>query len=99
MGFDPCEPEQRSGLKDFLAAADITVAELWLQYFSMSGTADEYEVEAYLQGVISLPVTQRDLLALAANEIGGQAGGPHAPYARELDGPGTSGAGPGGGTR
>jgi hypothetical protein len=86
VGFDPHEPEQRSQLKDALSAADITVGELWLRYFSMSGSAGEYEVHAYLQGLISLPVTQRDLLALACNEIIAETPPTYAPYADQIVG-------------
>jgi hypothetical protein len=39
----------------------------------MSGTAGEYEVQAYVEGLISLPALQRDLLAMAAREIIGEA--------------------------
>jgi hypothetical protein len=42
MGFEPHEPEQRSQLNHTLKDADITVAELWLRYFGMSGIAGEY---------------------------------------------------------
>ena len=86
MGFDVQEPEQRNRLREVLENGDVTVGELWLRYFSMSGTAAEYEVHAYLEGVLSLPATQRDLLAMAANELTG--GGPllRAPYSDELDG-------------
>jgi hypothetical protein len=69
MGFDPDEPEERSQLNHMLLAADITVSELWLRYFSMSGMAGEYEVQAYVEGLISLPALQRNLLAMAAEEI------------------------------
>lgn len=69
MGFEPHEPEQRSQLNHSLKEADITVAELWLRYFGMSGTAGEFEVQAYVEGLISLPALQRDLLAMAAREI------------------------------
>jgi len=69
MGFETGEPEQRSRLKEVMEAADITVGELWLQYFSMSGAAGEYEVQAYVEGVLSLPAAERDLLAMAAKEI------------------------------
>ena len=94
MGFDEHEPEQRSRLKEVLQAADITVSELWLQYFGMSGSAGEYEVQAYVEGVLSLPVTERDLLAMAANEM---VGGPplHAPYADQLGGDTGAGGSPG----
>jgi hypothetical protein len=69
MGFDPHEEEERSQLNHALLAADITVAELWLRYFSLSGMAGEYEVQAYMEGLISLPALQRDLLAMAAEEL------------------------------
>jgi hypothetical protein len=89
MGFDPHEPEQRGKLNDALRAADISVGELWLRYFSMSGSAGEYEVQAYAQGLISLPVAQRDLLAMAANELIDEKPQLRAPYADQLkdDGP------------
>ncbi|WP_407681111.1 hypothetical protein [Pseudarthrobacter siccitolerans] len=57
----------------------------------MSGDAGEYEVEAYLQGLLSLPPVQRDLLALAANELIDDLPRPHAPYSDDFDG----GPGPG----
>lgn len=96
MGFDPHEPEQRGQLGDALAAADITVGELWLRYFSMTGSAGEYEVQAYLQGLISLPVIQRDLLALACNEIIAEKPPVNAPYADRMNGTAPSGASAGG---
>lgn len=69
MGFEPNEPEQRRQLRAALKAADLTPGELWLNYFSIGGGVGEYEVEAYLQGLLSLPPIQRDLLAMAANEL------------------------------
>ena len=69
MGFDPYEPVQRRQLRAALKASDITPGELWLNYFSIGGSVGEYEVEAYLQGLLSLPQAQRDLLAMAANEL------------------------------
>jgi hypothetical protein len=69
MGIDRHEQEERSRLNRTLLSADITVSELWLRYFSMSGMAGEYEVQAYLEGLISLPALQRDLLAMAAEEL------------------------------
>lgn len=87
MGFDLHEPEQRSRLSDALQAADITIADLWLRYFSLSGSAGEYEVHAYLQGLISLPASQRDLLAMAANEIIDETPPLRAPYSDQFGGP------------
>lgn len=84
MGFDPHEPEQRRRLRAAIRAADISVPELWLKYFGMSGDAGEYEVEAYLQGLLSLPPVQRDLLALAANELIDERPRPRAPYSNDF---------------
>jgi hypothetical protein len=86
MGFDPHEPQQRARLRSAIQAAGIGVGDLWLHYFSLGGSTGEYEVEAYLQGLLSLPETQRDLLAMAANELIDDIPRPHAPYADELTG-------------
>ena len=86
MGFEPHEAEQRNRLRDALNAADITVGELWLEYFKMSGSAGEYEVQAYLEGMISLPLIQRDLLALACNEMIGDTMPLRAPFGDQLNG-------------
>lgn len=86
MGFDRNEPEQRRRLRAAIKAADIPVSELWLKYFGLSGDAGEYEVEAYLQGLLSLPPVQRDLLALAANELIDELPRPRAPYSDDFDG-------------
>jgi hypothetical protein len=95
MGFEIHEPEQRRRLKAALTAADISTGDLWLYYFSIGGSVGEYEVDAYLQGVLSLPELERDLLATAANELFNHHPGPRAPYSHELpprnsfpDGPG-----------
>ncbi|ACL41216.1 conserved hypothetical protein [Pseudarthrobacter chlorophenolicus A6] len=84
MGFDPNEPEQRRRLRAAIKAADIPLSELWLNYFSLSGDAGQYEVEAYLQGLLPLPAIQRDLPALAANEIIDDLPGPRAPYSYDF---------------
>lgn len=52
-----------------MKAAQINVGEPWLKYFSMGGEFVEYEVEAYPKGLFSLPVLQRDLLGMIANEL------------------------------
>lgn len=85
MGFDPKEPEQRRMLRAAMKAAGISISELWLKYFGMSGEAGKYEVEAYLQGLLSLPPVQRDLLALAANELIDSLPRPHAPLSDDFD--------------
>lgn len=84
MGFDINEPEQRRKLRTAIEVAGINIGNLWLYYFSIGGTVGEYEVEAYLQGMISIPELERDLLAMAANDLMNNRGGPHAPYSDEL---------------
>lgn len=84
MGFDSSEPEQRRRLQAALAAAQVSTGDLWLYYFGIGGSVGEYEVEAYLQGLLSLPELQRDLLAMAANELFNDHAGPRAPYSDEL---------------
>lgn len=69
MGFDTVEPEQRRRLREALSQAGLGVSQLWMQYFSIGGEAGEYEVDAYLNGSLSLPPLQRDVLAHAANEL------------------------------
>ncbi|WP_222123013.1 hypothetical protein, partial [Staphylococcus epidermidis] len=54
------------------------------RYFSIGGTVGEYEVEAYVQGLLSLPTLQRDLLAMAANELINAVPRLRAPYAKDL---------------
>ena len=84
MGFDSSEPEQRRRLQAALAAADVSTGDLWLYYFGIGGSVGEYEVEAYMQGLLSLPELQRDLLAMAVNELNSGQASPRAPYADEL---------------
>lgn len=69
MGFDAVEPEQRRRLRDALNQAGLETSQLWMKYFSIGGEAGEYEVDAYLNGSLSLPPLQRDILAHAANEL------------------------------
>lgn len=66
---DPREEEQRRQLGRVLKIANVSVGQLWLRYFGNGGSVGEYEVDAYIQGLISLPVLQRDVLAFALNEL------------------------------
>ncbi|EWC63191.1 Serine phosphatase RsbU, regulator of sigma subunit [Actinokineospora spheciospongiae] len=46
----------------------LPLEQLWLRYFSIGGTMGLMEVEAYLHGLMPMPVPQRDMLAHAINE-------------------------------
>ncbi|MCQ1951249.1 MULTISPECIES: hypothetical protein [Arthrobacter] len=85
MGFEAVEPEQRQLLKKALEDARLTVPEVWMKYFSIGGAAGEYEIDAYINGSLSLPPFQRDILAHAANELIDQLPArPRAPYSAEV---------------
>jgi hypothetical protein len=63
------EQKQSRLLSHAMTDAGITTGDLWLRYFSIGGYAGEYEVDAYIQSILSLPPSDRDLLAHAANEL------------------------------
>jgi hypothetical protein len=61
--------EQRLLTTKAIHGAELSIADVWLRYFSFSGAVAEYEIHAYLQGLINLPRLQRDLIAQAVNEL------------------------------
>jgi hypothetical protein len=65
---------------DAFEAADVTVDELWLRYFGLGGEAGRFEVDAYLNGAITIPPLQHDMLAHAINERLDAIAPPRAPY-------------------
>ncbi|MCQ6272964.1 hypothetical protein M8J71_21120 [Pseudarthrobacter sp. R1] len=79
------EQEQSRLLRKALHHAGIRHGDLWLRYFSIGGTVGEYEVDAYIQSLMSLPPDQRDLIAHAANELIDEFPPlPRAPYLEDL---------------
>ncbi|WDF35089.1 GAF domain-containing protein (plasmid) [Arthrobacter agilis] len=52
-----------------LSTASITVSELWVRYYALGGRVSEFEVQAYLGGLLVLPGDERNLLADATNEL------------------------------
>lgn len=62
------ESQQRS---TSLAAreAEVSAADLWLHYYSVGGNLEVFELEAYLHGVYPLQVWERNMIALALNEL------------------------------
>lgn len=65
----PHAAEQRAMINAAIIESGFSTGEVWLHYFSLSGDVDEYEVEAYLTGLMPLPPLECDLLALAVNEL------------------------------
>lgn len=83
---DSTENEQRRQLAQVMKIANLSVSQLWLRYFGSGGSVGEYEVDAYVQGLISLPELQRDLLALATNELVDELPAlPRVPFAKDIE--------------
>lgn len=79
------EDVQRRLTNAAVSHSRLNVNELWLYYFSIGGSAGEYEIEAFLSASYSLPLVERDLLAHAANEmIERIPPAPRAPYSSDL---------------
>ena len=52
-----------------LRRSQLSVAELWLRYLAIGGSADELELEAYLLGLLNMDTYQHNLIAQALNEF------------------------------
>jgi len=55
-----------------------------MRYFALGGEARAIEVDAYLNGAISLAAFQHDILAHAINERLDEIAPPHAPYSGDF---------------
>ncbi len=65
---DLSEEGRRRALRSAFEVADLTVDQLWTRYFAIGGHADVLEVEGHLQGLLSLPPAEVNVLAHALNE-------------------------------
>lgn len=52
-----------------MAAAGLSLSEVWIHYFALTGDIGMIEVDAYLHGLMDLPVADRTLLAYTVNEL------------------------------
>ncbi len=55
-------------LHDAYDAAKLTIGELWLRYFALGGEASAMEIDAYLNGAVTMCAFQHDMLAHPINE-------------------------------
>jgi hypothetical protein len=58
----------------------LDVPSVWIRYFSLTGNADEVDVDAYLHGLTCLPPLDRNLVSHAVNELIAETPPPAAPY-------------------
>lgn len=78
---------QRRLLAKAVRHSDLRLKDLWLHYFSLGGTAGEYEIDAYINASFCLPALQHDILAQSVNEmIDLLPPPPRAPFSDEADG-------------
>ena len=47
----------------------LSPAEVWVHYIGTGGGVDEFEFNAYLHGLMDLPVHERDTITHAVNEL------------------------------
>ncbi|MFJ7214899.1 PP2C family protein-serine/threonine phosphatase [Amycolatopsis sp. NPDC098790] len=84
MRFLPAEEQQRL-LAACFARSDLSPEQLWMRYFALGGSQSLLELDAYLNGLTTLPRVDRDMLAHAVNErLDELAGPPRAPYSHSV---------------
>src|SRR3954452_14005786 len=64
MRFLPEEEQRRLNALCF-ARSDLTLEQLWMRYFALGGSLSLLELDAYLNGLVTLPRVDRDMLAHA----------------------------------
>jgi hypothetical protein len=62
------EDERHRRMDAARVRAELTVQDLWLRYVALGGTDDAFDLDGYLQGLVSLDTFQQDVLAQALNE-------------------------------
>jgi hypothetical protein len=77
--------EQRLRTLQAMQAAGLSLQSMWIRYFSIGGSADEFEVDAYLHGLISLTPLERNCVSYAVNELIRETPQPAAPYSEDLE--------------
>jgi hypothetical protein len=61
--------EQAQVTREAMEEAGLPIHAVWMRYFSFTGAAGEYELDAYLNGSMELSAHERDLVAHAVNEL------------------------------
>ncbi|WP_247826111.1 hypothetical protein [Arthrobacter antioxidans] len=80
--------EQRQRTLHAIHSSGLGLQDVWVRYFSFTGDVDEFEVNAYLNGLITLTPLDRDLVSLAVNELIAETPPPTAPYSNDSEDPG-----------
>jgi hypothetical protein len=83
MRFLP-EEEQRRRIAACFARSDLSLEQLWMRYFALGGSLGLLELDAYLNGLTTLPRVDRDMLAHAVNEWLDESSPARAPYSHSV---------------
>lgn len=76
---------QHAATLDAMHRAGFTTGEVWVYYVSLGGSMSEFEVNAYLHGLVQLPAIDRDMLAQSVNEMYDDiCRSPRAPFAADI---------------
>ncbi|MUK03564.1 hypothetical protein GM708_17695 [Vibrio cholerae] len=67
--LDDEEETQRVLIRAAMVTSDISCQDAWCRYVEYTGLADAVSIDAYLAGVVSLPLEECNLLAHAVNEL------------------------------
>lgn len=86
VDYGDSEPH-REALAQGLAGGDLSLEQLWVRAFALGAMAGVADLEAYLEGLMPLPASERDVLAQAMNEHRAERGPPPVPYTRTLQPP------------
>lgn len=60
---------QAKATREAMEEAGIALNAVWMRYFSFTGEAGEWEIDAYLNGSLELPAHERNLVSHAVNEL------------------------------
>lgn len=80
MTSEPVAENQRLRTLDAMRRMGLDVQGVWLYYFAIGGNVDEFELDAYLHGMIPLTPLDRNMVAHAVNEMISDIPRPAAPY-------------------
>ncbi|MUK03204.1 hypothetical protein GM708_15595 [Vibrio cholerae] len=80
MMLERLPEEQRLRTLHAMRQIGIDVQQVWIRYFSIGGNVDEFELDAYLHGLIRLTSLDRNMISHAVNELIDEAPRPAAPY-------------------
>jgi hypothetical protein len=78
--FKRSPEDQRLRTLHAMHQVGIDVQKVWIRYFSIDGNIDEFELNAYLHGAMTMTPLDRNMVPHAVNELISETPRPAAPY-------------------